>query len=162
MVDNTGQLYTIEGIAAGILMIITAYLVISSTSVITPQDVHVVDMQLEQLSYDALAIMDTPDTLNGESMLRTQIEARASGGGNWFGENYSKIINSGATTLNTDNLKFNASIFYVDGPDVKNSNFNGSVYLRENAVTVSRWVTIDPGITHDPQVVRLEVIVWRG
>ena len=66
MVDDRAQLYTIEGVAAAFLMIVTAYLVVSSTTVITPQDVHIIDMQLEQLGNDALVVMDTPDTLDGK------------------------------------------------------------------------------------------------
>ncbi len=46
MVNNSGQLFTIEGIAAGILMLTTAYLVLSTTSVYTPAETHISDMQL--------------------------------------------------------------------------------------------------------------------
>ena len=46
MVNSDGQLYTIEGIAAGILMITTAYLILSTTSIFTVGDTHISDMQL--------------------------------------------------------------------------------------------------------------------
>ncbi|NYT07821.1 MAG: hypothetical protein GKC05_06165, partial [Methanomicrobiales archaeon] len=45
--NDSGQLYTIEGLAAAVLMVVTAYLVISTTTILTPQDVHIIDMQLE-------------------------------------------------------------------------------------------------------------------
>ena len=48
MVTTDGQLYTIEGIAAGILMITTAYLILSTTSIFTVGDTHISDMQVEQ------------------------------------------------------------------------------------------------------------------
>jgi hypothetical protein len=62
MVSTDAQLYTMEGIAAGVIMILTAYLVLGSTSVYTPGDTHITDMQLEQVGSDILKIMDTPET----------------------------------------------------------------------------------------------------
>ena len=45
--NDEGQLYTIEGIAAAALILTTVYLVLNSTMVFTPGDTHVYDMQLE-------------------------------------------------------------------------------------------------------------------
>ena len=45
MVNHEGQLYTIEGVAAGVCIIFTAYLVMSTTTVYTPGDTHISDMQ---------------------------------------------------------------------------------------------------------------------
>jgi hypothetical protein len=64
MVNNVGQLYTIEGIAAAIIMLVTAYIVLNTTTLYTPADTHVTDMQLEQLGNDALLMMDTADQVN--------------------------------------------------------------------------------------------------
>ena len=64
MVNTQAQLYTMEGIAAGVVMILTAYLVLGSTSVYTPGDTHITDMQLEQVGADILKIMDAPTTFN--------------------------------------------------------------------------------------------------
>jgi hypothetical protein len=59
MVNNDrGQLYTIEGFAAGLIMVVTAYLVVNATSVYTAGDTHINDMQLEALGSDALKMMD--------------------------------------------------------------------------------------------------------
>jgi hypothetical protein len=172
MVDNQGQLYTIEGVAAGVLMVVTAYLVISSSSVLTPQDVHIVDMQLEQLGNDALAVLDTPDQyvwnsteFANKSILQRQIE---SNGGSAFGENFSRIINSKGDPAEHDNLKFNATIFYRDEATgiILERPLNGSIYYRENAVKVNRWIFVKP--TGHPyldsrnQTVLLEVLLWRG
>ncbi|MCC7566269.1 MAG: hypothetical protein KO206_08345, partial [Methanomicrobiaceae archaeon] len=60
MVNDAGQLYTMEGIAAAIIMILTAYIIVSTASIYTPGDTHITDMQLEQLGSDVLAMMDTP------------------------------------------------------------------------------------------------------
>lgn len=173
MVDDQAQLYTIEGVAAGILMIITAYLIVSSTTVLTPQDVHIVDMQLEQLGSDAVSMLDTPDQyvwnsseIANKSMLQIQIEE------NWgqaFGENFSQLINSKVDPSNQDNLKFNATIFFRNEStgETHERKFNGSIYYRENAVKVNRWVHVNPNSGHPflnsrNQTVLLEVLLWRG
>ena len=64
MVNDRGQIYTIEGITAGIIMIVTAYLILSTTTIFTPGDVHITDMQLEQTGNDALAMLDNPNSYN--------------------------------------------------------------------------------------------------
>ena len=56
--NDGGQLYTIEGFAAALIMVITAYLVVNATSIYTAGDTHINDMQLESLGSDALKMMD--------------------------------------------------------------------------------------------------------
>ena len=58
--SDRAQLYTIEGFAAALIMLITAFLVLNATSVYTAGDTHINDMQLEALGTDALKMMDTP------------------------------------------------------------------------------------------------------
>ncbi len=62
MKNSDGQLYTIEGFAAALIMLVTAYLVVNATSVYTAGDTHISDMQLEALGTDALKVMDTNET----------------------------------------------------------------------------------------------------
>lgn len=167
MVNERGQLYTIEGVAAAILMVVTAYLVISSTTILTPQDVHIIDMQLQQLGNDALAVMDTPDQAGEESNLSRYVNSPD--GNISFHKEFLDLINS--TTGDTrDRLKYNASVFYWD-PAVQtplNFTFGGDQYYRENAVKVTRWVYIEnpngyvfPELPESPHSVLLEVLLWR-
>ena len=78
MKNTDGQLYTIEGFAAALIMIMTAYLVVNATSVYTAGDTHINDMQLEALGSDALRMMGTPVNTSMNSIdtspLRTIIE----------------------------------------------------------------------------------------
>ena len=75
MVNNDGaQLYTIEGFAAALIMVITAFLVLNATSVYTAGDTHINDMQLEALGTDALKMMDTPVSSADPSPLQAIIE----------------------------------------------------------------------------------------
>jgi hypothetical protein len=177
MVNDSGQLYTIEGVAAGILMIVTAYLVISTTTVLTPQDVHIIDMQLQQLGSDALAMMDTPDQY-----------------GSAIGRDYSPLtlfvmtnnttdfrnlflfyVNNTTNIAGTgyDRLNYTATIFYENTTnEINKTPFGGGTYYRENAVTLTRWVYLPPfnktgtGYPNDMfdaenQTVLLEVLLWR-
>ena len=63
MVNQEAQLYTMEGIAAGILMLITVYLVLGTTQVYTSGDSHISDMQFEQAASDILRVIDTPKNI---------------------------------------------------------------------------------------------------
>jgi hypothetical protein len=65
--SDGGQLYTIEGLAAALIMVITAYLVVNATSVYTAGDTHISDMQLETLGTDALTMMATPKNMNEDA-----------------------------------------------------------------------------------------------
>jgi hypothetical protein len=75
MVNDEGQLYTLEGLSAALIMIVTMYLVLGTTSIYTPGDTHITDMQLEQIGSDVLEIMDTPNSVSvtGESELEVFI-----------------------------------------------------------------------------------------
>ncbi|WML67224.1 MAG: hypothetical protein METHP_00729 [Methanoregula sp. SKADARSKE-2] len=59
MVDPDAQLYTIEGIFAGLIMLLTPYIIVNSTSIYTPGDTHISDMQLEVIGSDALTMLNT-------------------------------------------------------------------------------------------------------
>jgi len=163
MVDDTAQLYTIEGVAAGFLMILTAYFIISSSTVITPQETHIADLQLEQLGSDALRVMDTR-TENGTpgylALCLSNYDPIS------FSDNITRLINT-KTDSGTDRLHYNTTIFYRDGAAIGNATFGGDIYYRENAVKVSRLVTVDhfppgAGIPSPKQVVLVEVLVWRS
>lgn len=175
MVDDRGQMYTLEGFAAGVLMLITAYLVFSTTTVYTPGDVHIADMQLEQLGSDALAMMDLPDYRDGANELETIIETTNSAAfASSFSTNLRRI--SGSTDTCIDDLQFNATVFYRKASgEVASyplaSSSRGDLVSREPAVRVTRWVSVDAtGISEipggsdrrDPQLLLVEVLLWRG
>lgn len=174
MVDEGGQFYTMEGIAAAILMVITASVVLTTTTVYTPGDTHIQDMQLEQLGYDALKAMDTPDSfsanlLEPDSDLEKYIR-------NWdvkgFHNDFRRYID---ITGGPGTLQYSASIFYVNTSGVimeKKFNESKPYSGRENAVRVSRWVFVNKGSgnvysnltgmdSSYNHTVLLEVLMWR-
>jgi len=166
MVNEAAQLYTIEGVGAAILMVVTAYLVISSTTIFTPQDTHISDMQLQQLGSDALAMMDIADAYNGKSTLQLAIEGNNS---QMFLQSFSRLVNS-TTTAYDDGLKFNTMVYYrTDSSGIQPFKLcNNADYFRENAVTATRWVYITPPFDatlpfdNRDQVVLVEVLLWRN
>jgi hypothetical protein len=177
MVNERGILYTIEGLAAGVIMITTAYLILSTTSIYTPGDAHITDLQMEQLGNDVLAVMDTPLRPNQSSSLQIYIETNNKAA---FREHFLKL-----STYHTgdweDKIKINASVYFnnktkgvIDYYPFTDENYSsGNLTGSEHLVKVTRRVTISNnatlpanphGISPDPlrnQSVLLEVLIWR-
>ena len=168
MVNDSGQLYTMEGIAAGLVMLLTAYLILSTTSIYTPGDTHIPDMQLEQLGSDVLAMMDTPDLEGGENQLVNFINA---GDGNGFRESFLEYCNA-TTSGKPDTLHMSANVTYRGDDDQIKEHLlvepDETWTGRESAVRVTRWVQLDQQSTRgDPygsraQAVLVEVLLWRA
>jgi hypothetical protein len=171
-VNCDGQLFTIEGIAAGLLMIMTAYLVVSATSVYTAGDTHINDMQLEQLGSDVLMIMDTPEMKDGKSPLQEIIEVTPVGTENaTFGYMFIDLINNRVGTTN-DHIQFTASYTCRIDPGTDIVSNNSLYHSRnltggEHAVRVTKWVTVNKGpllfcgTTNTDRAVLVEVLMWR-
>ena len=170
MVDNQAQIYTIEGITAGIIMIVTAYLVISTTTLFTPGDAHITDMQLEQTGNDALAMMDTPDQFNGIRPNTTVLsEIIIHSDEPKFKSLFLNYLNVYSEPGSMDRIQYNATLFYRSNDEIKSKAFSHSREMtgRENSVKVTRLVLVNntpPTNGYlDPrnQAVLLEVILWR-
>jgi hypothetical protein len=168
-VNDSGQIYTIEGLAAGVLMVVTAYLIVSTTTVFTQQDVHITDMQLEQMGNDALAMMDTPNVLlSADGSLETSDLESYVFTNNYldFKQQFLGYVN-GTTGTSPDNFKINASLFYRNDTGINSYAFGGDPYYREDAVKVSRWVYLPNSVASQSDIrsgkqsVLLEVLLWR-
>jgi len=177
MVNYDGQLYTIEGVAAGLIMLLTAFIVVGTTSVYTPGDTHITDMQLEQMGSDALHMMNTPNTsaASAESALQSMIKNNEK---DRFGETFLSFCDTTAGGT-TDTLQFSADIYYhksnpMPEGSVYKVNFTESRHLTggEHAVRVTEWVQVDnsvggvllpasPPLDTRVQAVLVEVLVWR-
>jgi hypothetical protein len=187
MVNADAQLYTMEGIAAGVIMILTAYLVLGSTSVYTPGDTHITDMQLEQVGADVLKIMDTPASLTTNSELE-QIVATCNNPSRFHELFWTQYLMSGEiaaqkTSRTGSSIIANAMVYYhytdmtdpmypQGKPAVKGFTlasplipYSGS----ESGVRVTRYVEVaarDPCMPADvenrPQVMLVEVFIWKA
>ncbi len=186
-----GQLYTMEGIAAGLIMLITAYLVLGSTSVYTPGDTHITDMQLEQVGSDILRVMDTPRSLtpslqSNQSDLQALIASSDSSRQftNMFLFQYlynSKVI-AKETVVGSIGIEINASVWYQrrDGTLwnytlATSPSTLGSYTGKEPGVVVTHWVHASSRpsqpssisaaewgrMRNEPQEVLVEVVMWK-
>ena len=186
MVNDRGQLYTIEGIAAAMIMLFTTYLVLGATSVYTPGDSHISDMQLEQIGTDALRVMDTPANCYSTGICATTLQGiinnlpGGTGGPigpatnaydptNPFNVTFMNYVNN-KTGSQTDNLHYTASVTYYDIA----TNTTGSLLLSanrnltgvEHPVRVTEWVITYRRVPGDvtptePRAVLVEVLLWR-
>lgn len=169
MVNEGGQLYTMEGVAAGVIMLLTAYIVVSTTGIYTTGDTHIPDMQLEQLGSDVLAMMDTRDTAgDSKSDLENFVNTN---NGDEFKKMFLSYCNA-TTSGDLDNLHMSAVVVYRSGGEIREHQFvapDNTWTGRENAVRVTRWVQLPSGYhgipgmdTSRPQAVLVEVLLWRA
>ncbi len=176
VMNDEGQLYTIEGVTAGVIMLVTAFTIFNSGIVYTPGDAHISDMQIQQLGYDALLMMDTPDKFSPlkESDLATFIRTNNAAD---FDANFTSYLNAntGATEI-VDSLEYNATVYsrVASGtggtvhPHAFSHSTNSRIsqLTREPAISVTRYVWISmpnsvPGYDSGNQLVLLEVLIWR-
>jgi len=166
--NDEAQLLTIEGLVAGLIMLTTAFFIVGTASVYTPADVHISDMQTEQLGFDALRVMSVPYSYGDESELEEIVSEIDLGGVNettatlQFRESFSELISSGtgATTI-VDSFNFSSSIYYVDSKEVLNKSllYNAENYARRPSVSTGRYVLSE--WDGSDSIVRFEVILWR-
>jgi hypothetical protein len=145
MVNEAGQLYTIEGIAAGLIMLLSAFIVVNSTSVYTAGDTHISDMQLEVIGSDALTMMNTAENSSHQkSPLQTIVEKDDAGR---FVAMYADLVNN-RTSGRPDHIQFLANVTcdnpsqpgeYNSTPLGKTRGLTGG----EHAVRVSQWIMVD-------------------
>ncbi|MDD4300744.1 MAG: hypothetical protein PHO78_08860 [Methanomicrobium sp.] len=159
--SDSGQLFTIEGLTAAIIMLASAYFVLGTGMVFTPGDVHITDMQLKQLGNDALLMMETPDSYNGENKLSEILDNKDTA---LFNSMFSDYLRkkTGATEF-INSLEYNSTVYYVHSGEVKSYPFgysdHGDNPGRNPAIRCGRYVSTnwDGADT----VVKLEVLIWR-
>ena len=169
MVNSDGQLFTIEGIAASLIMLMTVYIVVNTTSVYTPGDTHINDMQLEVIGSDALKMMNTPSDSITRSPLETIVE---NNDGAAFYTLFNNTVNN-RTGTKSDAIQFRANYSYVRPDNTVNStsllNMSRPLYGGEHAVRVSQWIIVNkavgshilPEAAQGNHTALVEVMLWR-
>lgn len=187
MVNEQAQLYTMEGIAAGLIMLLTAYLVLGSTLVYTPGDTHITDMQLEQVGSDILRVMDTPRNLTGSLQpSRSDLELIVNTTNTEFYQKFMTdyLCNDKAvareTAVGCSGIQINAFIWYrgnslgsynllakTQNPNILN------LSRSEPGVRVTHWIhtngppvntpdAVNKSMSPEPQELLLEVVMWKA
>jgi hypothetical protein len=171
MVNADGQLFTIEGVSAGLIMLLTAYIIVGTTSLYTPGDTHISDMQLEQLGNDALHMMNTPND-SAESGVSTLQYIIKNNDTELFRQKFLWFCNS--TTGGTyDDIQFSAEIYYLDNSTNSVNRYPLSESRiptgGEQTMRVTKWVLVDnsagtmpPEVDSRIQAVLVEVLLWRN
>lgn len=165
MKNTDAQFYTIEGLAAALIMLLTAYLVVNATSVYTAGDTHITDMQLEALGTDALNVMDTNESRLSMSPLKNIITNGTAVDNATFGTLFEGMINNRPNS-GPDHIQYTASYSYRDGADVKQTLITTSRNLSggEHAVRATKWVVVNKPLGSLPaqnRSVLVEVLMWR-
>ena len=159
-----GQLYTIEGFAAALIMVFTAVLVVNATSIYTAGDTHINDMQLEALGSEALKLMDdAANRSDVETPLQEIIRTDNSSRFKTMFLNYANVSGSGPK----HDIQFNASYTCrnLDNstknvPIISTRNLTGG----EHSVRATKWVIVNKAVCDSvtvPRAVLVEVLLWR-
>jgi len=170
IIDDSGQLFTIEGLVAGLIMLSTAFIVMGSINVYTPGDAHITDMQLKQLGSDALLMLDTPGSSGEKSTLKELAEKVSSGSAVQadaaraeFRTAFEDELKKGTgTSIVVDSIRYNATVYYRDiGTDSIKSyplGDTGAEIARQPAISTGRLLLVDSG---GNRIFRVEVRLWR-
>lgn len=167
--DDSGQLFTIEGLVAGLIMLSAAFIVAGSITTYTPGDAHIPDMQLKQLGSDALLMLDTPDRSGEKSTLRTVAEmvddlGTADEARTKFKTAFEEELNKVTGTSDfVDSIRYNATVYYrvEDSNDVMSYSLgeSESEVSRQPEISTGRLVLVDAGGQN--RIYRVEVRLWR-
>ncbi|ADN35313.1 conserved hypothetical protein [Methanolacinia petrolearia DSM 11571] len=177
--DDCGQLFTIEGLVAGLIMLSAAFIVADSITIYTPGDAHIPDMQLEQLGSDALLMLDTANNYSEKSTLRTVAEMVDNGGtdaydaGILFKDAFENELARGSGTSEiVDSIRYNATVYYRDigsnsvmsyalgDSGTGESQPIGSEVSRQPEISTGRLIMVEDSSGLD-RIYRVEVRLWR-
>lgn len=168
--DNRAQLQTLEGLGAALLITMTVVIITQSATVITPQHEMMLDVQLEQMAYDVLTLLDVaPSYVMGANL--TECVAGWNMNQATMGYNSLSHLDSELSFL-LPGLLYNVDMSYVNNGNLvtKNAILNG--YPTEDAVVARRTVMLTkPQVTeangawdlssNELQVVEVRLTVWQ-
>ncbi|MEG3056150.1 MAG: hypothetical protein RQM90_08760 [Methanoculleus sp.] len=165
MVNDAGQLYTMEGIAGWAHHDPDRVHRRQHNEHLHDRGYAYPGYAAEQLGSDVLAMMDTPDNSSGENQLVGLVYHNRSDN---FKKEFLRYCN--ATTDGTlDNLHMSASVTYRKNSVIKEHPFvapDETWTGRESAVRVTRWVQLTEGppnpYENRLQAVLVEVLLWRA
>jgi len=165
--DVTAQTFTLEGVVASLLLLIAVYTMFQSTVVIAPSWSDYANVQLKQLGYDILRILDNPN--GGNASLIGMIKNCSSGyrAPEEFNENLSRMLDSINAFGRLELIWINDTTGEIVSPKPI-YNFNKTP--TPDAVRVSRFVVVPDlnnsecfGLTSPKtKVVEVRLTLWRS
>jgi hypothetical protein len=183
--DERGQLHTIEGLSAAVLMIATIFFVTQGVMVITPQTGLSLSAQLKQLGSDALTVLDTEDPID-DILLKKYVAAWNGTEANithpvpqsievnsfQFGSDSGNDLNHSLSMLLPEDVLYNVDFVYVNGSSMNTSHVILKGFPPDDSIAVSQMVTLHhnesnydlsdhwKGQITDAKVVGFRLILW--
>ena len=187
--DEKGQLHTIEGLAAALLMISTVFFVTQGVTVITPQTGLSLDVQLKQSGSDALMVLDTEYQKDGillkkyvaawdgtEANITYPVPKSIDANSSYFGNASGNGLNHTLYVLLPEDVVYNVDFVYENNSNLSTSHVIMKGYPPDDSIAVSQFVTLHhneykyklsdywkdqiPDET-DAKVVEVRLILWQ-
>ncbi len=163
--DLSGQTFTLEGVAASLLLLLAVYTIFQSTVVVAPMWSEYTNVQLRQLAYDILRVLDTA---GGNASLRGLIENGTCSATGFspppeFAANFSFILDKISANARLELVYVNETTKEIQTRVVDGFNKTPT----PNAVRATRFVVV-PDLENtcfvpakQPKVVEVRLTLWR-
>jgi hypothetical protein len=168
--DDMGQLYTIEGVVASLILLSVLLFVIQANSVATPQTEKSMDMQLFQKANDVVINLDLQDSYGG-----SQLKLAVAGWDDVSANNTNRVpstmraLDGQISPMMSNDTRYNLDLIYYDSTGRHNSTVIQHGMPGDNSVTATRMVTLNKNDTINmnrttwkefPQVVEVKITCW--
>ncbi len=171
--DDRGQIYTIEGFAAALILVGVLFFIFQSISVVTPQTEKSADMKLSQITSDTLICLDRVAEDHGSDL------KSAIAGWNGNSATYSEHVDAGEPGIRllderikgmlSSDIGYRVELFYYDGTDMVTTRIISHGVPGDNSVAAYRLITLndnDPvsdfwiANNRYPQVIEVRLTSW--
>lgn len=180
--DERGQLYTIEGIIASLILLGVLLFIIQANSLVVPQTEKISDMKLQQRANDILTVIEIANGSANSNDLKTYVEtwkgtpANPANGGIGIGETNLMGLNNTIDSMLLPYKHYNLSLSYYDTSinAVTTVPIIAQDQPGDNSVVATRLITLYPNDTqlsnfwkangryqnHLPIVVEVKLVCW--
>jgi hypothetical protein len=143
MMNDKAQLHTLEGLGAAVLMTLTILTITQSTMIVTPQNELAIDVHLEQISSDALTVMDINPVDSDQYNLTECIASWDMNRANYTSDMNGNLdeLDAGLQYLLPDTL-YNVDLAYIENEELKVKNAIIKGPAGKNAVVTRHFVTL--------------------
>ncbi|WP_319506296.1 hypothetical protein [uncultured Methanolobus sp.] len=138
--NDKAQLHTLEGLSAAFMITMTVLAITQSTMIMTPQNELAVGVQLEQLSSDSLAVLDTARHGSVQHNLTECVASWNLAEATYPTNDLEKLDKALSYLL--PGILYNVDLVYFDNDDLKVKKVIINGPPTDNAVVVRRFVTL--------------------
>jgi hypothetical protein len=145
--DRRGQIYTIEGIVASLILLSVLYFILQSNSIIVPQTERSIDMKLYEKAGDTMICLDRSNNDSWSNMqpLESYITA-------WDGNYLPSMgvrpdmtdLDNDLASMLSDQIQYNLNFTYIDASHTKRDGY--VIYHGtpgDNSVVSTRLITLN-------------------